>query len=169
MIQKFREDHPVATTVAGTGLVIAGGAVLGPAMVIGSLNAVGFTSSGIAAGLSHRFSSSKPTSLFSPPGSVATGIQSAFYGGAASGLFSICQSVGATAVAPSLGAALSGFGGLLAGARLISGSQSETRQGGEDEMSQGDEDEMSQDGEDETSQGGEDDSDGDSFFTTVSQ
>ena len=54
MIQKLREDHPVATTVAGTGLVIAGGAVLGPAMVIGGLNAVGFTSSGIAAGLSRR-------------------------------------------------------------------------------------------------------------------
>ncbi|KDR70060.1 hypothetical protein GALMADRAFT_46845, partial [Galerina marginata CBS 339.88] len=51
-------------------------------------------------------------------GSLATGIQSVFYGGATSGLFSVCQSIGAAAVAPSLGAVISSLGGMLAGAKL---------------------------------------------------
>ena len=52
-MQGFREDHPIAATVATAGLVTAGGLFLAPAIVVGGLNAVGFTASGVAGG---RFS-----------------------------------------------------------------------------------------------------------------
>ena len=48
-------------------------------------------------------------------GSIAAGIQSVVYGGATGGLFSICQSIGATAVIASpVGIAL-GVGAVAAG------------------------------------------------------
>lgn len=53
-IQNFRKDHPItatAVTVAGVGLVTAGSMVLAPAILVGGLNAVGFTESGVAAGI----------------------------------------------------------------------------------------------------------------------
>ena len=49
-IQSFREDHPIAATVATAGLVTAGSLFLAPAIIVGGLNAVGFTASGIAGG-----------------------------------------------------------------------------------------------------------------------
>ena len=48
-------------------------------------------------------------------GSVAAAAQSAIYGGATGGLFSILQSIGATAVAPSLLTVLAGSGAGVAG------------------------------------------------------
>lgn len=88
-------------TAAGAGLVIAGGSVLGPALVVSGLNGVGFTPGGVAAA------------------SWATSIQSMAYGGATSGLFSVCQSIGATAVPASAGAVVSAFGSVAAGVGLI--------------------------------------------------
>ena len=49
-IQSLREDYPVATTAAAAGLVTAGSMVLTPVIVVGGLNAVGFTASGVAGG-----------------------------------------------------------------------------------------------------------------------
>ncbi|KAJ7580342.1 hypothetical protein C8J56DRAFT_961317 [Mycena floridula] len=80
-----------------TGMIVAGSAMLLPTLAILALNAVGFTLSGVAAG------------------SLAAAIQSAFYGGATTGLFSILQSLGATAaigspVLPIIGGVLAGVG-----------------------------------------------------------
>lgn len=54
VIKKFQQEHPIATTAAkvalGTGLVIGGTTVLAPAIVVGALNAVGFTASGVVGG-----------------------------------------------------------------------------------------------------------------------
>jgi hypothetical protein len=53
-IQNFQKDHPLAATavtIAGAGLVTAGSMVLAPAILVGGLNAVGFTASGVAAGI----------------------------------------------------------------------------------------------------------------------
>jgi len=99
-IQSFREDHPIATTVAAAGLVTAGSLFLAPAIIVGGLNAVGFTASGVAGG------------------SVAAGLQSTLYGGATTGVFSACQSIGATWVVGS-GSIISGLGSLVAGASIL--------------------------------------------------
>ncbi|KDR70065.1 hypothetical protein GALMADRAFT_904445 [Galerina marginata CBS 339.88] len=102
--------------IAGAGLVIAGATVFAPVMVA----AAGFTASGVAAG------------------SLAAGIQSAFYGGATSGLFSLFQSIGATAVAPSLGASLSALGTMVAGMNLIG--HPRRRDDDDDDVNSGDQD-----------------------------
>ncbi|KAF8971188.1 hypothetical protein BDZ97DRAFT_1651552, partial [Flammula alnicola] len=86
--------------VVGTGLVVAGSTVLAPALFVGGLNAIGFTAGGVAGG------------------SIAAGIHSAFYGGAATGLFSVCQSIGATSVAASGGSIMSALG-IAAGATIL--------------------------------------------------
>ncbi|KAJ7574942.1 hypothetical protein C8J56DRAFT_977868, partial [Mycena floridula] len=88
----------VKTNIAAlisTGMIVAGSAMLLPTLAILALNAVGFTPSGVVAG------------------SLAAAIQSAFYGGATTGLFSILQSLGATAVIGS--PVLPIIGGVLAG------------------------------------------------------
>lgn len=56
-------------------------------------------------------------------GSIAAGLQSTVYGGATMGLFSACQSIGATWVVGS-GSIISGFGSLAAGAALLGSSPS---------------------------------------------
>jgi len=66
--------------LAGSRLVMAGTSAVVPSLGILGINAVGFTSSGVAAG------------------SIAATIQSVFYGASTGGLFSIFQSIGATAV-----------------------------------------------------------------------
>lgn len=107
-IQNFRKDYPLAATavtVAGVGLVTAGSMVLAPAILVGGLSAVGFTESGVAAG------------------SIAAGIQSSVYGGLTTGLFSTCQSIGATWAVGSGSAIVSGIGSLVAGATVLSGVQ----------------------------------------------
>ncbi|KAL0063767.1 hypothetical protein AAF712_009324 [Marasmius tenuissimus] len=84
--------------LASGGLIAGGSSVLLPTAGIATLNAVGFTTSGVAAG------------------SLAAGIQSAVYGGATGGLFSICQSIGATAVIASPAGIVLGAGAVAAGA-----------------------------------------------------
>ncbi|KAJ7084574.1 hypothetical protein B0H15DRAFT_386252 [Mycena belliarum] len=83
---RFRKDHPYATAAAGLGLVTVGGITVAPAILVGTLNIIGFSASGVVSG------------------SLAAGIQSAVYGGAvASGsLFAMAQSAaaGGVAVAP---------------------------------------------------------------------
>ncbi|KAL0564683.1 hypothetical protein V5O48_017356 [Marasmius crinis-equi] len=66
--------------IAGGGLIAGGSTFLFPNAGIATLNALGFTSAGVAAD------------------SVAAGVQSFVYGGATTGLFSVCQSIGATTV-----------------------------------------------------------------------
>ncbi|KAK7043972.1 hypothetical protein VNI00_008140 [Paramarasmius palmivorus] len=87
----------ILTKLAGTGLLAGGALAIIPSVGIAVLNAIGFTSSGVAAG------------------SAAAAIQSAVYGGATGGLFSVCQSIGATAVvAPPVAIGL-GIGAVVAG------------------------------------------------------
>ncbi|CAA7266431.1 unnamed protein product [Cyclocybe aegerita] len=100
-LQQLREYHPIATKVVGVGLVAVGGAALAPAIVVGGLNALGFTAAGVAGG------------------SIAAGLQSVFYGGATTGLFSLCQSIGATAAAPTLASVLSAIRTVVAGATIL--------------------------------------------------
>ncbi|KAJ3548390.1 hypothetical protein NMY22_g1283 [Coprinellus aureogranulatus] len=74
--------------VAGIALIVAGAAVLVPAVGILALNAIGFTSGGVAAG------------------SLAALIQSVFYGAATGGAFSVFQMLGATAALSAIEAAV---------------------------------------------------------------
>ncbi|KAJ7712960.1 hypothetical protein B0H16DRAFT_1811710 [Mycena metata] len=103
--RRFREDYPTAATAAAVGLAITA-PIAGPIVLVGALNAVGFGAGGVVAG------------------SIAAGIQSAFYGGAvASGsLFAIAQSIGAggaalAAVGPAVSAG-AGALGLLGAAQV---------------------------------------------------
>jgi len=57
---------------------------------------------------------------------MAAGIQSWLYGGATTGVFSVCQSIGATAVAASPGAVISAVGSVAAGVGLFKGSKTNT-------------------------------------------
>ncbi|TFK23716.1 hypothetical protein FA15DRAFT_670184 [Coprinopsis marcescibilis] len=84
-IAQFRKDHPHIAASASAGLVVGGSVVLIPALGILALNAIGFTAGGVAAG------------------SFAAALQSIFYGSATTGLFSLLQSIGATAVLPAAG------------------------------------------------------------------
>ncbi|KIM47323.1 hypothetical protein M413DRAFT_440764 [Hebeloma cylindrosporum] len=77
--------------------IIGGGIALFPSVVV----AAGFTAGGVAAG------------------SLAASIQSAFYGGATTGLFSLLQSVGATAAPAAAGTVLSAVGSIVAGTTVL--------------------------------------------------
>jgi len=98
--KQIRRLKAIVAHFAGAGLIIGGGAVLFPSIAI----ATGFTPGGVAAG------------------SLAASIQSVFYGGATTGLFSLLQSVGATAAAPAAPAAVAtivtAVGSIAAGAVL---------------------------------------------------
>ncbi|KAF8190070.1 hypothetical protein BJ912DRAFT_965649 [Pholiota molesta] len=104
-LQRFQQDHPTVTAVAaitaGTGLVIAGTTVLAPSLLVATLNTVGFTASGVGGG------------------TLAAAIQSTFYGGATTGLFATCQSIGATAAVASGSAITSSIGAVAAGASIL--------------------------------------------------
>ncbi|KAK7043978.1 hypothetical protein VNI00_008146 [Paramarasmius palmivorus] len=89
------------STLAGGGLIAGGAIAVLPSAGIAALNAIGFTSSGVLAG------------------SVAAGIQSMFYGGFTGGLFSVCQSIGATAVMASPAVILLGLGAAAVGAASL--------------------------------------------------
>ncbi|EAU83179.2 hypothetical protein CC1G_07861 [Coprinopsis cinerea okayama7 len=104
---------------AGTVLAIGGATVLFPAVGILGLNALGFGAGGVVGG------------------SIAATIQSIFYGGATTGLFSILQSIGATAAAPTVGSMIASASAVGAGAVMVSGS-SEEPDGDEEEESSGD-------------------------------
>ncbi|KAJ7725431.1 hypothetical protein DFH07DRAFT_970874 [Mycena maculata] len=102
---RFRREHPYAATAASLGLVTVGGITVAPAILVGTLNLLGFSATGVVGG------------------SIAASIQSAVYGGAvASGsLFSLAQSAaaGGVVVASVAGQAVSasviGFGAWLLG------------------------------------------------------
>ncbi|KAF9527880.1 hypothetical protein CPB83DRAFT_855353 [Crepidotus variabilis] len=97
---QFQEEYPTVTKIAKTGLVVAGATAFTPVVVIGGLNALGFTATGVALG------------------SIAAGLQSAIYGGATTGIFSLCQSVAATGAVPT---AISAVTSLVAGASVWGG------------------------------------------------
>lgn len=59
-------------------------------------------------------------------GSIAAGLQSSVYGGLTTGLFSACQSIGATGV---VGSTISGIGSLVAGATFLGSSSLKTETG----------------------------------------
>ncbi|KAL0573364.1 hypothetical protein V5O48_008583 [Marasmius crinis-equi] len=96
--QTASRKNKLLARMAGGGLIAGGSSVLLPTAGIATLNAVGFTSSGVAAG------------------SLAAGIQSLVYGGATTGLFSVCQSIGATAVLASPVGIVLATGAVAAGA-----------------------------------------------------
>ncbi|KAF9475349.1 hypothetical protein BDN70DRAFT_883831 [Pholiota conissans] len=104
-LQKFQQEHPnivtAAKVTAGTGLVIAGTSVLAPSLAVATLNGIGFTAGGVAGG------------------SFAAAIQSVFYGGATTGLFSACQSIGATAAVASGSAITSSIGAVAIGTSIL--------------------------------------------------
>lgn len=58
-------------------------------------------------------------------GSIAAGLQSTVYGGLTTGVFSACQSIGATWIVGS-GSIISGIGSLAAGATLLGSSSRKT-------------------------------------------
>ncbi|TFK24328.1 hypothetical protein FA15DRAFT_619484 [Coprinopsis marcescibilis] len=99
-ISIFRRNHPYLLASMSTGLVVAGGAVLAPAAGILALNTLGFTALGVEAG------------------SIAAILQSAIYGGGTTGIFSIFQSIGATAVLPNAGGLIASASALTAGVGL---------------------------------------------------
>ncbi|KAJ7344009.1 hypothetical protein DFH08DRAFT_871594 [Mycena albidolilacea] len=82
-LRRFRREHPFAAGAAAVGLITVGGITVAPAILVGTLNLLGFSASGVVGG------------------SIAASIQSAFYGGAvASGsLFSLAQSAAAGGIA----------------------------------------------------------------------
>ena len=67
-------------------------------------------------------------------GSIAAGLQSIVYGGATTGLFSVCQSLGATMVVGS-GSVISGIGSLAAGAAILPSSSPKPETGDSDSES----------------------------------
>ncbi|KAJ7915837.1 hypothetical protein B0H13DRAFT_2452687 [Mycena leptocephala] len=72
-------QQPVIAAAAGLGLVTLGGVTVGPAILVGTLNLLGFSASGVVGG------------------SIAAGIQSALYGGyvASGSAFALAQSAAA--------------------------------------------------------------------------
>lgn len=113
-------------TLLGATVVVASAAVVAPAVGIAALGAAGFTTSGVAAGMSidttrvHREAEPlMPTFL----GSIAAGAQSLIYGPLTCGVFSALQAAGATAVMPGAASLVAGTAGLVAGAgTMIAGS-----------------------------------------------
>ena len=77
------------------------------------------------------------TSLIS--GSVAAGVQSAVYGGFTTGIFSVCQSIGATAVV-SAGSLIGGATSFAAGAGILARNRND-HPDDEDSSSDSDQDE----------------------------
>ncbi|TEB29244.1 hypothetical protein FA13DRAFT_1815388 [Coprinellus micaceus] len=105
-LEKLRSEHPYIFASAGSALMISGSFVIIPMLGILALNAIGFTATGVAAG------------------SFAAFVQSIFYRGATAGIFSVLQSMGATAVLPATGAIAGGMSAVGAGiASLVYGAQ----------------------------------------------
>jgi len=99
------EEHSFLRKHALTGAFIIGGAVLGPAAIVGAVGALGFTSGGIVAG------------------SAAASIMSSYGGAVASGsACAILQSVGAAGLGVAGTAAAAGTGAAAGrlGAKLVS-------------------------------------------------
>ncbi|KAJ7159217.1 hypothetical protein C8R43DRAFT_994202 [Mycena crocata] len=111
-VRRFRTEHPYASAAAGLGLIVVGGITVAPAILVGTLNVLGFGAGGVAAA------------------SIAAGVQSAVYGGAvgAGSLFAMAQSAaaGGVVVAPVVLQAVSA-GAVVVGAWLGFGRQAENR------------------------------------------
>ncbi|KAJ7117451.1 hypothetical protein C8R44DRAFT_790750 [Mycena epipterygia] len=101
VVRRFRKQHPYAAAAAGLGLVAAGGITVTPAILVGTLNVMGFSASGIVGG------------------SVAAGIQASVYGGAitSGSMFAMAQSAAAGGIAAtSIGAQAVSAGTMALGA-----------------------------------------------------
>ena len=61
-------------------------------------------------------------------GSIAAGLQSSVYGGLTAGVFSACQSIGATGV---VGSGVCGIGSIAAGATILRSPSRKTKTGGD--------------------------------------
>ncbi|KAI0674020.1 hypothetical protein C8Q78DRAFT_1076964 [Trametes maxima] len=107
--------------VAATPVIVTAGAAI-------VLPVIGFTSAGVAAG------------------SIAAGVQSAVYGGATCGVFSLLQSAGATIAAPAAMEVVAALGTAAMGARLIRGDGHGDGTGEEGEDGDGDEGEGGDEG-----------------------
>ncbi|KAJ7439521.1 hypothetical protein B0H11DRAFT_566047 [Mycena galericulata] len=85
-LHHFRAEHPKAAKAAGVGLLVVGGIVVIPAILVGILNLLGFSAGGVTAA------------------SAAAGIQSLVYGAAvpSGSLFALAQAaaMGKVVVAP---------------------------------------------------------------------
>ncbi|KAJ7609244.1 hypothetical protein DFH06DRAFT_1346556 [Mycena polygramma] len=79
VVARLRQNHPVAAAAAGIGLITLGGITVGPAVLVGTLNLLGFSASGVVGG------------------SIAATIQSVVYGGyvASGSAFALAQSAAA--------------------------------------------------------------------------
>jgi len=99
--------------------VTAGSVVLIPTILVGGLNAVGFTASGVVAG------------------SIAAGLQSSVYGGLTTGLFSTGQSIAATSAVGSGSVIISSIGSVAAGVKAFSGVQKTPKTTASDSTSDG--------------------------------
>jgi len=102
--EDFRSEHPYAAAALSVTLIGTGAVLVLPTVGAAILGAVGFGSGGVTAG------------------SIAASLQSAIYGGATGGVFSVLQSLGATTVASPF-AAFAGSGLGAAGAWCQAGSR----------------------------------------------
>jgi len=87
--------------LVGRGFSIAGFLTLLPSLLVGAVNALGFTAAGVL------------------QGSIAALIESVIYGGAANGLFSILQGFGAVAVISPPGVLAAGVTGVVVGGGIL--------------------------------------------------
>lgn len=97
--------------------------IVRPPLIVAGLGALGFGTGGVAAGKNPqrpflRLYILTRLTIYLNVGSAAATIQSVVYGGATTGLFSICQSIGATGSVGAAGTAISGLiGGVWAARR----------------------------------------------------
>ncbi|KAJ7034434.1 hypothetical protein C8F04DRAFT_1234284 [Mycena alexandri] len=121
-ISRLRRDHPVKAAAAALGLIALGGIAVGPAILVGTLNILGFSASGVVGG------------------SIAAGIQSVLYGGyvASGSAFALAQSAAAGGIVVAAGPiqALSA-GAMALGAWLGFGHSGTTDSGGSNAQSDG--------------------------------
>jgi len=114
-LKKFTREHPHLATTAGIALIGTGSLIIAPALALGALNIVGFSAIGPVAG------------------SLAAALQSVIYGGATTGVFSVCQSFAMTAAVASP-AAITGACAFITGGTWFvkSSAQNATSPPGED-------------------------------------
>ncbi|CAK5263808.1 unnamed protein product [Mycena citricolor] len=80
-IQELRDNHPFLAGAAALGLVAVGGAVVVPAVLVGTLNILGFTATGVAAGSAAAWIQSVAYGAAVGSGSAFAWAQSAAMGG----------------------------------------------------------------------------------------
>ena len=110
--------------------MVAGSIALAPAILVGGLNVVGFTVAGVARGRSCFESiiiNFEVCVMIWFIGSIAAAVQSSFYGGATTGIFSACQSIAATWAAGSASTIVPGVASVVTGAKVLSASRKTKR------------------------------------------